>query len=269
MVECDFCGEEFDSERKLHLHWDKKHEDELNSHQKEKVKKAEREAEEEEERKKRERKKKVFYGLAAVLGLGFAALIVPQLMPSGTSGTAGELDLSGEPMMGNENASVTVVEFGDYRCPYCARFEQATFPRIREEYIDTGQIKFYFVNFAFLGDGSQQAAVAGECVYQQDEEQFWRFHKAVYENQGPETQQWVTQDLLMDIARNTTQELDYGELEQCISSDETMPEVLEDRNVGQRNGIDSTPSILVNGERVRGNSFSDIQPVIERALSEQ
>lgn len=268
MVECDFCGDEFDSERALHLHWGEEHEEELNSHQEEKVKKAERKAEEEKEKKMEERKRYAFYGLAAILGIGAAALILPQLLPSGTSGTA-ELDLSEEPMLGSENASVTVVEFGDYRCPYCRRFEQSTFPRLKDEYIDTGEIKFYYVNYAFLGPGSQDAAVAAECFYRQDEEQFWDYHKAIYENQGSEGQEWVTEDLLMEVARNSTEGLDYTELEQCISGEETMPEVLEDRNMGERNGIDSTPSVLVNGQMVRGNSFSDIEPVIERALSRQ
>ncbi|MFB6242124.1 MAG: DsbA family protein [Candidatus Nanosalina sp.] len=266
MEECDFCGEEFESKKKLHLHWGEKHEEELNSHQEEKVKKAKRQRKEEKGRNREKRKRQVFYGLGAVLLLGLTALIIPQLMPSGNSQVSGNLDLAGQPMQGDPNASVTVVEFGDYRCPYCARFEQSVFPKLKEQYIETGKVKFYFVNMAFLGPGSTEAAVAAECVYRQDEQQFWDFHHAIYENQGPESERWVTQELLMNLARNGTDGLDYGKLRQCISDQETLPEVLSDKEIARKNGVSSTPTIFVNGEKIQGNSFEAVKSAVEREL---
>jgi protein-disulfide isomerase len=266
MTECSFCGEEFDSKRELHLHWGEEHEDELNSHKEEKVKKAERSAEEEEKQKKRKRRKMGFYGFSAVLGLAIVGLIIPQLISSGSSTTAAELDLEGQPMLGSENASVTVVEFGDYRCPYCARFEQATVSKLKDQYIDKGEVKFYFINFAFLGEGSHKAALAAECVYEQDKKQYWDYHQAIYDNQGPETEDWVTEDLLMDLAREHTEGLDYGELERCIENEETLQEVRSDRELARTNAVDSTPTVFVNGKKIQGNSFSAIKSVIEREI---
>lgn len=265
MVECDFCGEEFEDEQDLHAHWSE-HEDELNSHQKDQMKKAKRKKEEKNQEKKQKRKKQVIYGLAGVLGIGIAALIVPQLIPQGGGPSQYNLSVEGQPVIGDENASVTVIEFGDYRCPYCRQFEMTTFPQLKENYIDTGEIKFSFINFAFLGQGSEQAAAAAECVYRQDESQFWQYHKGIYENQGSESENWVTQDLLMQVARDNTEGLDYDRLQSCIANSETSDEVRSDRGTANTNGVTSTPKIFVNGKKIEGNSYNRISQAIESEL---
>ncbi|MFB6116143.1 MAG: DsbA family protein [Candidatus Nanosalina sp.] len=267
MVECDFCGEEFEDEQELHAHWSE-HEDELNSHQKDQMKKAKRKKEEKNKQRKKKRKKQVIYGFAGVLALGVAAMIVPQLIPQGGSPAPNRYNLSieGQPVLGNESASVTVIEFGDYRCPYCRQFEMTTFPKIKENYIETGKIKFSFINLALLGQGSQQAAIAAECVYRQNESQFWDYHKGIYENQGPESENWVTQDLLMQIARDTTEGLDYNQLESCIANKKTFKQVREERAIANKNGVSSTPTIFVNGQKIVGNSYSRVKQAIESEL---
>lgn len=264
MVECDFCGEEFDDEEELHAHWSE-HEDELNSHQKDQMKKAKRKKEEREQQKKQKRKKQLIYGFAGVLGLGIAALIVPQLIPQG--GAAGQYNLSieGQPVIGDENASVTVIEFGDYSCGHCRTFEMTTFPQLKENYIDTGQVKFSFINLAFLGPDSQEAAAASECVYRQNETQFWDFHKGVFENQGSE-EGWASESLMMEIARDTTEGLDYNQLESCIASGDTMGQVRDERAIANTNGVDSTPTVFVNGRMIEGDSYSRVSQAIESEL---
>ena len=264
MVECEFCGEEFDDEKELHAHWSE-HQEELNSHQKDKMKKAKRKKKEEEKNRKQKRKKQVFYAMAGVLGLAVAAMVVPQLMPSG-DGSSYNLSTDRQPVIGNESAEVTVIEFGDYRCPYCREFEMSAFPQIKENYIDTGQVKFSFINLAFLGQGSEQAANAGECVYLQNETQFWDFHKAVYDNQGSESENWVTNDLLMQVARDNTEGLDYDQLNTCFSQRQAMQGVRNDRGIANTNGVDSTPTVFVNGRLVQGNDYGAVSNAIEGEL---
>ncbi|MFB6204439.1 MAG: thioredoxin domain-containing protein [Candidatus Nanohaloarchaea archaeon] len=262
MVECDYCGEEFSSETELHAHWEE-HEGELNSHEKEKMKKARRKLEKEKESKLERRKNIVFKGLTAVLGLALLGFVATQVI---SFGGGGDYSLEGQPMLGNESAPVTVVEFADYRCPYCKMFEERVFPKLKENYIETGKVKFYFVNFAFLGPGSTQAAIASECVYNQDRQEFWEFHAYVYEHQGPEAQRWVTKDLLMSFARNATEGLDYRQLEQCISSQKTLDEVRKDKRMGINRGVSSTPSVFVNGQLVKKWRYSNLKEVIEKEL---
>lgn len=268
MVECKYCDEEFDSKQEMHLHWDEEHGDELNSHDKEKVKKAKREKEQQKSAKIAKRRKMAGKALAVGGVLIIAAILGQQALDSLSAPTqTGSFDLDGQPMMGNADANVTVVEFGDYQCPYCRQFDQNTFPQLKENYIDTGEVKFYYVNFAFLGPGSTQAAAASECVYDQtgNSENFWNFHKAVFDNQGSENSGWVTTDFMMEIARNNTEGLDYGSLRQCIAQQETIDEVNSDVSMGRSNGVSSTPSIYVNGQKVP-NQYSSIRAAIEQEL---
>ena len=264
MTECEFCGDEFDDEQELHAHWSE-HEEDLNSHEKDQMKKARREKKEKENQKRKERKQYMIYGSAGVLALVLGALIVPQFIPD--SGGAGVSNITAEnqPVIGNSNASVTVIEFGDYSCPACRTFEMETYPQLKENYIDTGQAKFSFVNLAFLGRDSQKAAVAGECVYRQNETQFWDYHKSIYDNQGSE-EGWATQELLTNLARENTEGLDYDQLNSCISSRDTAGQVRTERGIANSNGVSSTPTVFVNGEEVRGNSYSAIKKSIDSKL---
>lgn len=269
MPECDYCGEEFDSEKELHRHWDE-HTDKLNSHQKDKVKKAKRKHEEQKKASMKKRKRYAGYVLAAALGLILIGIVGSQLMSSSGSTRFG--DLEGQPMMGQEDAAVTIVEFGDYRCPYCREFETDVFPKLKENFIDTGKVKFYFVNFPFLdsnfkGSSSTRAAVATECVYRQDPQQFWDFHHAVYKNQRSEHKDWATVDYLMSIARDNTEGLDYGELRSCIATQDTLKQVNQDRQLAQQHGVRSTPSVYVNGDLVKNWQYNPLAQKIQNSLN--
>lgn len=269
MTECSFCGEEFEDKIDLHIHWGDEHEDELNSHQEEKVKKANRKKEELKEKKNAERKRMAGLGLAGIGALIVVALLGSQLMSSGPTGQ--EIPLEGQPMTGNSDANVTVVEFGDYRCPVCKQFHDQVWPQLKENYIDTGKVEFYFVNYAFLdqnfaGQTSTRAAVAGECVVNQDEEQFWNFHDALYDNQGAERQDWATQDFLMDLARENTEGLDYNQLQACIDDRKTSDKVQQDRSIGRSAGVTGTPSVYVNGDKIQNWEYNSLRAAIEQQL---
>lgn len=275
MTECNFCEEEFDSDRKLHLHWANEHREELNSHQEEKVKKAERKQEEEKQEKMAERKRMAGYGLAGLAALAVLGFVVSQIGLEGGNNTQGssEINLEGEPMIGNPNASVTVVEFGDYRCPVCKQFHAQVYPQLKKDYIDTGKIKFHFVSYSFLdqgfpGDTSTTASVASECVYNQDEEQFWNFHNALYNNQGPEREDWATEDFVLSLARNKTSGLDYEELEACVSNRDTLDRVRQEREKGQNAGVQGTPAIYVNGKYLNNWQYGALKAEIEKQLDQ-
>ncbi|MDY6777250.1 MAG: DsbA family protein [Candidatus Nanohaloarchaea archaeon] len=278
MPECGFCGQAFDEEHELHLHWGEEHEEELNSHQEEEMKKARREEERREQRKEEKKyrgREIVLYAAIGIVGLAVAGLIGSQLVqvhasteqPTNGATAAGTgFNVSGEPVLGSENASVTVVEFGDYRCPFCRQFEMSVVPRLKQEFVSTGEVRFVFMNFPFLGEGSFQAAVASECVYRQDEDQFWPFHRAIYEHQGPESQRWVTQAKLMQWARESTEGLNYSRLRTCIAEQKTLQEVQGDKRVGRRHGVGGTPTVYVNGRKAPTFRFSAVKRLIQQEL---
>lgn len=269
MTECKYCDEEFESEEDMHIHWGEAHKEELSSHDKEKVKKAEKSIQEKKSEKMRKRRKIGGWGLAAGGAFLIIAVLGYQAYSSMNVGGAptGEFDLENEPFQGNADANVTVIEFGDYSCPHCRRFESGAHQQLEENYINTGEVKFYWINYAFLGPESTDAAVASECVYNQagNSEEFWSFHSNVFDYQGDPD--WGSTDLFVQIAEESTENVNTDELRSCISGQETIDEVQSDRAQGSNNGVTGTPSVFVNGERIPNNQYSSIKAAIEQELN--
>ncbi|MDA6082947.1 thioredoxin domain-containing protein, partial [Escherichia coli] len=74
-----------------------------------------------------------------------------------------------------------VVEFGDFKCPACKAWGQNIFPKLVEDYVDTGKVKFSYINVLFHGDESKLGSVAAEAVYKQNPDSYWDFNKALFD----------------------------------------------------------------------------------------
>jgi protein-disulfide isomerase len=88
------------------------------------------------------------------------------------------------PIQGSEGAKVTIVEFSDYQCPFCERHYTQTESQIKKEYIDKGLVKFYYRDFPLssIHPGAEKGAEAARCAG--DQNKYWQFHDAVFENQS-------------------------------------------------------------------------------------
>lgn len=269
MPKCDFCDEEFDSEVELHIHWGEKHEDELNSHQKDTVKKALREKEKKDKQEREKKKNLAFKVLAGGAAVVIAAVLIPQLLQAGNIGSEtteeASFTLEGEPMLGDENASVTVVEFGDFYCPSCKSFTDGVKPRLESNYIETGYVKFYYLDFplSFHNPQATAASVAAECTYQQNNSQFWPVHDTLYDQQRNID---YTPDRLTELVRDNTEGLDYEQLRSCISNQETKDRVDEDQREGLNAGVQGTPTIFVNGEEASDFTYDTLSSMIDSEL---
>ncbi len=98
---------------------------------------------------------------------------VPQPDPNDNS----EISLGSLPLLGDEDAPVTMVEFSDYQCPFCAKFLFETESRLREELVKDGKLKIYWRDFAFEGEKSVNAALAARCA--DDQGKFWEYHDII------------------------------------------------------------------------------------------
>jgi protein-disulfide isomerase len=103
-----------------------------------------------------------------------------QLPPMPQVPQTGKLRLEGGYSLGSSDAPVTIVEFTDYQCPFCRRFESTTFSEIRKKYIDTGKVRFVVRDFplAEMHPDAMQAAEAAHCAG--DQGQFWPMHDALF-----------------------------------------------------------------------------------------
>ena len=98
---------------------------------------------------------------------------------------------------GDANAPVTMIEFGDFQCPFCGRYATSAGLQVEEQYIKTGKVRFGFVNFAFLGSESTWAAEAAECAA--DQNKYWEYHDKLYNSQSGENQGAFNKDNLKKV----------------------------------------------------------------------
>jgi protein-disulfide isomerase len=169
-----------------------------------------------------------------------------------TTNSKGHPPIEGQPTLGDTDAPVSIVEFGDYKCPSCKQWGETVYPKLMEDYVDTGKAKFSYINVLFHGEESILAALASESVYKQDPESFWTFHKAVFDAQ-PATQEhdkaWVTVDKLKEIAGATAPKVDLAQLEADLNSEATSvaKEVSTDDSLVKEFNVPFTPTIIVDG----------------------
>lgn len=212
-----------------------------------------------------------YVGLAAVaMILVVVGLFVMDDFGSVVTGDA-ELSTEGQPTLGAADAPVEIVEFADFKCPACAVFNRDIFPQVKSNYIDTGQARFSFLNFPLpIGQDSWTAANAVECVYHDIGNQaFWDYYHALFASQGPERQTWATPDLLVQIAEDYIDEpVDTAELRRCIVNERYRDAAEHDRRMGANAEIPGTPTVFVNGQKLRDFRYSTIAGAVDRALEQ-
>lgn len=168
------------------------------------------------------------------------------LMPS-------KLIEGGSPILGNDDAKVTILEWGDYQCTFCYRFHETTFSIIKEKYIDTGKVKLVFKDFPLNGPDSILAAEASYCA--EDQGKYWKYHDELYKNWGGERTGWITRYTLNAFANSV--ELDNDKFNSCLDEHKHLEKVNQLHQFGKELGIDATPSFLIfNDEKlikIRGN----------------
>jgi len=118
------------------------------------------------------------------------------------------------PMLGDQNAPVTIIEFADYYCPYCARFLWETEPQIIKDYVDKGLVRYEVRNLIVHGAPSLLAAVAGECAQRQNK--FWDFRKRLYDYVFKEAKQRLDTSGLEKVAADVG--LDRDAFSSCLES---------------------------------------------------
>ena len=160
---------------------------------------------------------------------------------------------NGSPIMGNIDAPITILEWGDYQCTYCYKFHQNTLNIINEEFIKTGKVKIIFKDFPLNGYESKLAAEASYCA--QDQQKYWEYHNELYKNWAGERTGWITREALTKFAQIV--ELNTEEFNKCLDDQKYQNKVNSIYEFGKEIGIDATPSFLVFNDqkiiKIRGN----------------
>ena len=124
--------------------------------------------------------------------------------------------VTAQPVKGDPDAPVTIVEFAEFYCPFCARYLWETFPKIEKDYIEKGLVKYEFRNLVVHGAISLLTAVAGECAHEQGK--FWEFHDRLFETVFPGRNIYQHEQLEIDDLKRIAAQLglDMAEFTACI-----------------------------------------------------
>jgi protein-disulfide isomerase len=192
-----------------------------------------------------------------------------QTEPQATAAPAGpvEVDTTGAFTIGAADAPVVMVEFTDFQCPYCSRHFIETFPQIKADYIDTGKVRYVFMDFPLTSIHPQAplAAEAARCAGDQDA--YLEMHHALFDRQG----EWSGRDDAGEVFVALAVELglDEASFAQCLESGQYAAAVQADLEQGVGLGINGTPAFFLNGNFISGaQPFSVFQGAIESLLTE-
>lgn len=168
------------------------------------------------------------------------------------------IDYSGDPVLGNPDALVTIVEYSDFECPYCSR-AYWTMRLIEEDYSED-QVKIIFKNYPLsFHANAQKAAEASECAFDQD--MFWEYHNTLFENQEALTVEDLKQ-YAVDLG------LDTETFNTCLDSGEKESEVEKDFNDGLAEGVTGTPAFFINGQSLVGaQPYESFATIIDAELA--
>ena len=160
-------------------------------------------------------------------------------------------------------SQVILEEFGDFQCSHCVQFALGMGKQLKEDFVSTGQIRFVFRHFPFIGEESFRAAEATECA--SDQNKFWEFHDTVFENWEGVNEGNFSDDNLKGFA--SLLQLDRTAFDSCLDSGKYRGKVESDLRLGERLGVYSTPTLFVNRRRVEPASYSELAQIIESAIA--
>jgi len=159
--------------------------------------------------------------------------------------------------MGDSNAPIQIIEFGDFQCPFCKRFHGETESALISSYIETGKVRFTYRsagNWVSQNTGSgntesQDAALAAYCAA--DQNKFWEMHDALFDNnRDVENEGSFASGRLVEIAKSAG--LDIAEFQDCYDNGKYAAQVQQDYEDATAAGVQGTPTFLVtytvNGE---------------------
>jgi protein-disulfide isomerase len=190
---------------------------------------------------------------------------------STTADPAAAMTLSSrDAILGNASAAVTLIEYGDYQCPYCVQFFSETQPQILQNYVNTGKVRVVFRDFAFLGAESTAAANASQCA--EDQNKLWAYHDALYaakltdDNKGgTEDDGFYTTAEFLKLAQQVG--LNISTFTSCVNNNTDANIVAQEKSAAAAAGINSTPSFIVNGQTITGaQPYSVFQAALDAAL---
>ncbi|KGJ28980.1 DsbA family protein [Staphylococcus haemolyticus] len=153
-----------------------------------------------------------------------------------------------------KNGKILIVEYGDFKCPYCKKVEKNVMPTIKKDYIDTNKVEYQFINAGFLGKDSIVGSRAGNAVQKVAPNEYLTFQRNVFANQKDEDKKWLTEQFLdkeIDKLDITTQQKSDIKKQYKTKNSEAWKKAEEQKELTEDNNIDTVPTVFINGKKVK------------------
>jgi protein-disulfide isomerase len=207
---------------------------------------------------------------AALTLTGFAALagfsplrLIAEAMAQGAADVAKPVSLP-DMALGPANASVTITEFASMTCPHCAAFNEAVFPKIKSEYIDTGKVRYVFREFP-LDIKAAAGSMLSRCIAKDDAGKYFAVTDMLFRQQND----WVMKNTTETLTRIGKQAgLSQQAIEDCLKDQALLDKIAADQKYASDVlKVDSTPTFFINGEKIKGEtSFDEFDKRIKSLL---
>jgi protein-disulfide isomerase len=153
------------------------------------------------------------------------------------------VEVGNAPTAGGKDAKVTIIEFSDFQCPYCAKGAELL-KEIKKKY--GNKVKVAFKNFPLpFHNHAEKAAVAGLCANEQGSEAFWKLHDSMFSKQDQLDEAGLK-------AQAKAVGLKMNEFEKCLAENKTLARVQADIEEGRKTKVKSTPTFFINGQLING-----------------
>ena len=161
--------------------------------------------------------------------------------------------------MGKKEAPLTITTYSDYKCAHCGTFAKEIFPKIEEEYIKTGKVRYVYEDFPVDITDSWELSEASLCIFDQNKDKYWTFHKMVYQTKT------YAMSAMEDFIK--TEKLNLGKFKECMSSGKFKNAVKEKKRLAEMRGITGTPTFYIGGQKLVGiYGYDKYQKIINAEL---
>jgi protein-disulfide isomerase len=170
--------------------------------------------------------------------------------------TMGTFIENGSPVLGDPNAPITIVEFGDYQCHYCNVFFQSIEKDIITNYVDTGKVKIIFKDYNIIGPDSISASHGAHCAEEQG--LFWEYHDILYSNWTGENNGWASPRNLTIFADEINADVDKWT--ECMNEKPYSKKIMNSNNDARALELTGTPAFFIIDENRKVTKLFGAQP---------
>ena len=163
---------------------------------------------------------------------------------------------NGSPILGDPNAPITLVEFGDYQCHYCNVFFQSIEKDIVKNYVDTGKVKIIFKDYNIIGEDSVIASQGAHCA--NDQGLFWEYHDILYSNWTGENNGWASPENLAIFAQQIG--LNMNKWSECMKKGSHSQIILKSNDDARTLELTGTPAFFIINSEGKVSKLFGAQP---------